>query len=224
VAHVFVADLAAPVLDDEDHHHLRRVLRVRVGDEVTASDGAGGWRPCRLGQGPALEPAGAVLQVDRSTPTITIAFALLKGERPELAVQKLTELGVDVIVPFLAERSVVRWDDARAARHVARLRKVAREASMQCRRVHLPELREVATFAQASALPGAAMADVEGAPPSLTHPTLLIGPEGGWSAAESAAGLARVALGPHVLRAETAAITAAALLTALRGGLVGPIA
>lgn len=218
--HVFVTDVEAPVLADDDAHHLGRVLRLRPGDRCTVGDGAGRWRRCRFG--PTLVVDGPVEEVPAPSPTLTVAFALTKGDKPELVVQKLTELGVDRIVPFVGARSVVRWDAERAARNVVRWRRVAREAAMQSKRAHLPEVAGVVDFAAARALPGAAMADRDGAAPSLTHPTLLIGPEGGWSAEERAAGLPRVGLGPQILRSETAAVTAAALLAAVRAGLVRP--
>jgi 16S rRNA (uracil1498-N3)-methyltransferase len=217
---VFVADVAAPALDDEDRHHLERVLRLRDGEEVTASDGRGGWRACAFVGGGGLLPVAEVEHVPAPSPAITVAFALTKGEKPETAVQKLTELGVDRIVPFAAGRSVARWDADRAARHVARLRKVAREAAMQSRRAYLPVVDEAVDFATVAALRGACMADAGGAPPSLERPVILVGPEGGWTEEERAAGLPAVGLGAHVLRAETAAITAGALLGALRLGLV----
>jgi 16S rRNA (uracil1498-N3)-methyltransferase len=217
---VFVADLAAPALDDADRHHLERVLRLRRGDAIEAADGEGGHRPCRLTAGAALEPAGDVVQDPRPTPVLTLAFALTKGARPELAVQKLTELGVDRIVPFAAARSVARWDGDRAARHVERLRRVAREAAMQAHRPRLPVVDELRTFAEVAAWPGAALADLGGEGPTLAHATVLVGPEGGWSAEERAAGLPAVGLGPHVLRAETAAVAAGAALCLLRAGLV----
>jgi len=220
---VFVDDVDAPVLDDNDRHHLERVVRVRRGDAVVVSDGRGRWREGVLGDHGVVEPTGAVQTTPLAEPPITIAFALTKGERPELAVQKLTELGVDRIVPFASDRSVVRWDGGRATSHVDRLRRVGREAAMQCRRPWLPVVDEVADFATASALPGAALADLGGEPPSLAHPTVLIGPEGGWSDDERAQALPSVSLGVHVLRAETAAITAAALLVAIRATLVGPV-
>ena len=221
-AHVFVADLDAPELDAADRHHLERVLRLRPGEEITVSDGRGAWRPCRLG--PALEPLGAVVREPRPSPEIAVAFAVVKGERPEWAVQKLTELGVDRIVPFAAARSVVRWDGDRATRQVERLRRVAREAAMQSRRSRLPEVEEVATFADVAARSGAVLADHEGGPPALPAGPVLVGPEGGWSADELARDLPRMALGEHVLRAETAAVAVAALLGALRSGLVAPAA
>jgi 16S rRNA (uracil1498-N3)-methyltransferase len=219
---VFVDDVETPRLAPNDRHHLERVLRVRPGDVVVVSDGAGRWREGTLGTAGAVEPTGDVASTAKAAPAVTVAFALTKGERPELAVQKLTELGADVIVPFTAARSVVRWDDARAAGHVERLRRVAREASMQCRRAWLPVVEDLSSFAAVTTRPGAAMADAGGGPPSLERPTILVGPEGGWSDDERACGLPSVGLGPHVLRAETAAMTAAGLLSALRARLVGP--
>lgn len=218
--HVFVADVAAPVLDDDDRHHLERVLRVKVGEEVTVSDGRGGWRVCAFARAGVLEPVADVEHRPAPTPAITVAFALTKGEKPETAVQKLTELGVDRIVPFIAARSIARWEGDRAERHVARLRKVAREAAMQSRRAHLPVVDEVVDFAAAAAIPGATLADAGGAPPTLERPVILVGPEGGWSDEERGRGLPTVGLGDQVLRAETAALAAGALLGALRSRLV----
>ena len=216
---VFVEDVDRPTLAPADRHHLERVRRVRTGDPVVVSDGAGRWREGTLGGAGAVDVAGDVQLDERPAPPITVAFALTKGERPELAVQKLTELGADVIVPFTAARSVVRWDAQRADGNVERLRRVAREAAMQCRRSWLPEVTPLGTFASVSALPGAALADLGGAPPSLAQPTVLVGPEGGWDDEERACGLPTVGLGQHVLRAETAAMAAATLLGALRAGL-----
>ena len=216
--HVFVDDLERPELRDEDRHHLTRSLRLRPGDTFTASDGAGSWRICRLGSGLEGEPVGEVVYVEASSPKLTIGFALIKGGRPELVVQKLTELGVDAIVPFTAEHSVVRWDADRAARHTERLRRVAREAAMQSRQVRLPEIAEPTDFAALAAQPGAIRADITGNPPSLDHPTVLIGPEGGWSDTERHQ-LGAIRISTSVLRSETAAITTAALLTALRDGI-----
>ena len=218
--HVFVDDLERPQLRDEDRHHLTRSLRLRPGDTFTASDGAGSWRICRLGSGPEgePEPVGEMVLVEAPQPRLTIGFALIKGGRPELVVQKLTELGVDAIVPFTAEHSVVRWDPDRAARHTERLRRVAREAAMQSRQVRIPEIGEVVEFADLAALGGAVRADITGHPPSLDHPIVLIGPEGGWSQTERHQ-LPATRLSTSVLRSETAAITAAVLLTALRDGV-----
>jgi 16S rRNA (uracil1498-N3)-methyltransferase len=223
-AHVFVEDLAAPQMNEQDERHLRRVLRLRAGDGVTASDGRGRWRSCRLGAGPELEVAGEVISDPRPEPPITVAFALVKGDRPELVVQKLTELGVDRVIPFVAERSVVRWSPDKIDRQAERFAVIAREAAMQCRRTRLPEVWRVADFDAVAALPGAALADRDGEPPSLSLPTVLIGPEGGWSSTERTAGLPSVRFGAHTLRSETAAFTAGAVLGALRSRLVGEAA
>jgi 16S rRNA (uracil1498-N3)-methyltransferase len=215
---VFVDDLAAPSLADDDRHHLTKVLRVRPGEAVMVADGAGRWRTATLGS--ELEVTGPIVEAPRPAPALTIGFALVKGDKPELIVQKLTELGIDRIVPFRAERSVVRWDDVKAAKAIVRLRAVARAAAMQSHRPALPTIDDVADLAMLAALPGAALADRTGVAPSLDHPLLLVGPEGGWAPEERSLGRPTVRLGDHVLRAETAAVTAGVLLTALRTGIV----
>jgi 16S rRNA (uracil1498-N3)-methyltransferase len=222
VAHVFVADLSAPEVGAGDRHHLERVLRLRVGEAVTASDGAGRWVVCRWAGEAALEVDGEVKVEAEPVPAVTVAFAPPKGERPEWAVQKLTELGVDRIVPLVAARSVVRWAGDRGEAVVARWRRVAREAAMQSRRAWLPVVEEAVQFGEAATWPGAALAAGGGDPPSLARPVVLVGPEGGWDADELAAELPTVALGPNVLRTETAAVAAGTLLVALRSGLLAP--
>jgi 16S rRNA (uracil1498-N3)-methyltransferase len=158
-----------------------------------------------------------------AAPRLSIGFALVKGDKPELIVQKLTELGIDRIIPFRAERSVVRWDAAKADKAVARLRSVARAAAMQCHRPDLPVVDDVRSLADLVVIDGVALATRDGSPPALTRPTLLVGPEGGWSDDELALAVPRVRLASHVLRAETAAVTAGAVLAALRGHVVAPL-
>jgi 16S rRNA (uracil1498-N3)-methyltransferase len=218
--HVFVADLDLPELDADDHHHLSRVLRLRVGDPLTASDGRGAWRPCRLGSDRLLVIDGAIEHVPRPAPAVGVGFALIKGDRPELVVQKLTELGVDEILPFVAARTVVRRDDARQDKAHQRLVRVAREAAMQSRQAWLPTVHPVTTFASLAGRPDVARADRGGDAVDLRRPVLLIGPEGGWAPEERAACPTAVGLADAVLRAETAAIVAGTLLTALRSGRV----
>ena len=218
---VFVDDLTAPELSADDRHHVERVLRVKPGAALTVSDGRGGWRLCRFG--PTLEPTTEVAVDPSPEPALTVGFALVKGERPEWIVQKLTEAGVDVIQPFAAARSVVRWDARKAEANATRLAKVAREASMQCRRTRLPEVRPMVPFAEATTGTDVALADMAGGPLSLATPTVLVGPEGGWTD-EERAGHELVGLAGPVLRAETAAIAAGVLLGALRAGLVAPAA
>lgn len=212
--HVFVEDLTDPVLDDADRHHLSRALRVRDGDPITASDGRGSWR--RLVFGPTLRTDGRVVTVDPPPSSVSLAVALTKSGKPELVVQKATELGVDRIVFFHADRSVARWDAAKRDRALARLTRVAREAAMQSRRVRLPELEFVADLAAVEPPAELVRADFGGEPLGPEHRLVAIGPEGGWSEAEAALAPATVDLGPTVLRAETAALAAAAFMTAFR--------
>jgi 16S rRNA (uracil1498-N3)-methyltransferase len=215
-AHVVVSSLEAPALEAADAHHLARVLRLRDGELVTVTDGAGRWRRCRWIRG-GLEPDGPTQVVARAEPSITIGFAPAKGDRPEWTVQKLTEIGVDRIVPLRTARSVVRWEGARAGQAVDRLRRVAREAAMQARRCRLPEVADVAAPAM---VPDAVLAEPGGGPPSLEHPVVLIGPEGGWSEEELAAAPGTVAVGALILRSETAAVAAAVLLAARRNAFL----
>ena len=213
--HVLVADVDEPVLAGDDRHHLERVLRLRSGDPLTVGDGAGRWRPCRFSD--EIEPAGGVVTVAAPNPVLAVGFAVLKGGRSETVVQKLTELGVDRIVPFVAARSVVQWDGDKAARQVQRWRRVAREAVMQCRRLWLPVVEPVRAFGELDP-GGAALAVSEGGTLAAGENFLLVGPEGGWTEGELASVDRHVCLGPHIMRAETAAIAAAAVLAARRSG------
>jgi 16S rRNA (uracil1498-N3)-methyltransferase len=235
-AQVFVDDPAAPVLNEDDAHHLGRVLRLRAGEEVVASDGRGHWARTRWQDGGSLSLAlelvrdaagvggdGSVQSEPAAEPALTVAFAPVKGERPEWVVQKLTELGIDRIVPLLSERSVVRWSGARGAGTVEKLRRVAREAAAQCRRVWLPEVTDTVSFWDLAGLGGdgeVVLAQLSGDRPSVRQHVVAVGPEGGWSTDELASGLPTVGFGLSVLRAETAAVTAGALLASLRTGTV----
>ena len=214
--HVLVTDLERPELRDEERHHLVTVRRLRDGALVSVTDGDGAWRWCALGDG--LSPLSPIRHDPAPAPRLTVAFALVKGQRPELVVQKLSELGIDVIVPFVAARSVVRWQSEKGDRNHDRLATVAREAAQQSRRTWFPTVAPLATFAEVAALEGAVVADMDGPGLDATHRTVLIGPEGGWSDEERV--LPSVGLGSTVLRAETAAIAAAVLLTARRDGRV----
>jgi 16S rRNA (uracil1498-N3)-methyltransferase len=215
--HLIVDDLDNPIVTPADRHHLERVRRVRSGDPITFGDGSGRWRPARFGAD--LEPTGDIVTVPAPSPRLTVGFALVKGERPEWVTQKLTELGIDVIVPFTAGRSVVRWEGPRADANHERLTRVAREAAMQCRRAWLPTVEPLTTFGALAETPGVALAQQGGPPLGADTAAVLIGPEGGWTDEERTGVTATVGLGVHVLRAETAAIAAGTLLAARRSGL-----
>lgn len=216
-AHVVVADLDLPELDESDIHHLSRVLRLRVGEVVTATDGAGAWRSCRW-TGTGIDPVGVIARVAAPPTETSVAFALVKGDRLDWIVQKLTELGTDRMVPLRTEHAVVRWDAGREQTQIARLGRIAREAAMQSRRVWLPVIEPVTAAIEFLGRPGVARADFGGAElDDLTDcSAIAVGPEGGWSSAERAVPAAVVGLGSTVLRAETAAIAAGVLLAERR--------
>jgi len=121
---------------------------------------------------------------------------------------------------------VVHWEGERGAKAVARLRRVAREAAAQCRRPRLPEVAGVGRLEDLARRNGAgfALAEAGGDPPTLDRPVLAVGPEGGWDPDELAAFGPGIGLGATVLRAETAAVVAGALLCGLRSGVVLPLA
>lgn len=228
--HVFVDDLSAPELSSDDRHHLAKALRTRDGDPITASDGEGRWRACRFGE--SVEPDGEIMMVDAAPYEVGVAFVLVKGSRPELATQKLTELGVDNIVLLHADHSVVRWDENKRERNIERLERVAREASMQSRRVRLPVVSGMSSLEDLLAEPdGVAVAEPGGQNFGGMERLVVVGPEGGWSRREieasagndSTEGSTTVSLGSQILRAETATIVAGTLLTHLRAGSIAPI-
>lgn len=210
---VFVDDIDDPVLPSDDAHHLGRVLRLRAGDEVCVADGQGRWRTTSFDGRDAVSPVEDVQTSERPTPLLTVGIALVKGEKPDLVVQKLTEVGIDRIALFEAARSVVRWDSDRTRRNVERLNRIARSACAQSRQLWFPRVE----FCDLQSLldDDAAVADFDGRPIERSDHIVLIGPEGGWADGEYA-GADRVDLGPNVLRAETAAIAAGIQLTMRR--------
>lgn len=213
-AHVFVDSVDAPALGDVDAHHLLRVLRVKPCDVVTVSDGVGSWRTCVVDGDAKVEVTSDVVVEPSPKWKLTIAFSVVKGDRPEWTVQKLTEIGIDeIIVLAPTTRSVVRWDAGRANKNIERLRVVAREAAMQSRRVWMPNVRDLTDLAQVT---GAHIADPSGVPIDASHRTIAIGPEGGFTNDEISGGNGAVSLGETILRAETAAISAAVLMSSCR--------
>jgi 16S rRNA (uracil1498-N3)-methyltransferase len=148
---------------------------------------------------------------------VTVAFAPVKGDRPEWVVQKLVEIGVDRVVVLRAARSVVIWEGTRADRAVERLSKVAAQAAAQSRRAWIPAVDGVTSlvdFARA----GPVVLAQRGGDPVGVGPPVCVGPEGGWTEQELAVSSGLVRLGEGVLRSETAAIVAGVLVCALRDG------
>jgi 16S rRNA (uracil1498-N3)-methyltransferase len=209
------------------------VRRLRAGETVTAADGHGRWRAYRVvasDRGEVVLRATTGLQHEPAlAPCLVVACALTKGERPELVVQKLTELAVDRILFVEAARSVVRWDDTRADHAMTRLERVAREAGAQSRRARIPVVEGPVSMHEIAGHPGLVVAAIDGGdaaglalpaggPAPLGEWLVAVGPEGGFDAKElrGFGDAPRLALGPHVLRADTAAIAAAAALLARR--------
>jgi 16S rRNA (uracil1498-N3)-methyltransferase len=204
-AHILVDDIESPELSEDAAHHVLRVLRVGERERVTVTDGHGKWRLCHMANA-TLRAIGDVVVVERHHDPSTIAVAIPKQDRPEWLVQKATELGIDRIVFLHADRSVVRWDGDRAARHLDRLARVAAVALMQSRRVWLPVI--AGPVPAADVLPGGVAAEPGGRAVTSADRLIAIGPEGGWTAGELALARDRVELGSAVLRVETAALVA----------------
>jgi 16S rRNA (uracil1498-N3)-methyltransferase len=224
VAHTFADELDDTVrVEGPDGHHLQRVRRLDVGERITVADGAGTWREYAVaatGKGTLTLRAEGDLRVEpRATPAVALAFALTKGEQPEAVVRMVTELGVDRILPVVSVRSQVRWAGPRALREHERLGRVTREAASQSRRAWLPEVLPLGDLAALAGHPDIAVGDREGGSASaLPLPPGgewlgVVGPEGGLTADERRTlGGRAVGLGPHVLRAGTAAVALAAAL------------
>lgn len=231
------ADLEADtiVLSGAEGRHAAAVRRIRPGERVEVTDGEGLVAECEVS---AARTAELELRVMRRRtepppqPRLIVVQALPKGDRGELAVETMTEVGVDVIVPWPAARCVARWHGDRAGKPLARWRASAREAAKQSRRARIPEVTEPAPTADVVCRAGAAacavvldqaavrpLADVP--VPDAGEIVIVVGPEGGLTdeetAAFSAAGAGSARLGPTVLRTSTAGTVAAALLLSRSG-------
>ena len=216
-------------------HHAATVQRLRVGEKLLLGDGRGATATAVVtGVGRStLELAVTGRRHDRpASPRLVVAQAIAKGDRGELAVQAMTEAGVDEIVPWPASRSVARWRGERGERAWHRWIVTAREAAKQARRPWLPSVAPVAATPDLVArLAGASAGLVlhEEAPTRLTkvalpeagEVVLVVGPEGGISpkelAAFEAAGAVPVRLGSEVLRTSTAGVAALAALNVRLG-------
>jgi 16S rRNA (uracil1498-N3)-methyltransferase len=219
-------------LSGPEGHHAAAVRRVRQGERADVGDGAGTVATCTVmsvtRDSVTLE-VETVRQVPPPDPRITVIQALPKGDRGELAVELMTEVGVDTIVPWSAHRSVARWQGDRGARSLEKWRSTARESSKQSRRPWLPEIPPLASLADVAKRTRSATravvleADAESALSTVALPAngeilLVIGPEGGITPDERTAlgeaGAEEARLGPTVLRTSTAGAAAAAVLLA----------
>ena len=239
---LYIAGSLAPEtdleLDADKAHYVRRVLRLRVGDNLSVFDGEGSEYTATI---QSLGRSGATLRILEFIETRTetklrvhLVQGISRSERMDFVVQKATELGVKRVTPVLTEYGVVKLDEARARKRREHWQKIASSACEQCGRVRLPLIdapiplktwfgsKPQNVDAELILSPGAAT-PLSGIEAPETKACVLIGPEGGFSDAEledaGAAGFQPVSLGPRVLRTETAAIAALAILQSRWGDL-----
>jgi 16S rRNA (uracil1498-N3)-methyltransferase len=221
-------------VEKEESHHIIDVMRLREGDSVTAFDGTGKEYSGKVSsinnKRVAIDILG-VKTVQRMRPiSISLAQAVPKRDSMDLIVQKATELGADEIIPFESSRTVVKAKGERRQHKIGRWQKIAIEASKQCGRAELPEIRDIEYFAdilgridrydltimpclseKAARLKSALMNT--NTPKKLL---VIIGPEGGFSEKEidgaAQKGVCLITLGNLVLRSDTAAITTLSIL------------
>ena len=228
------------VVDGTEGRHAVTVKRIGVGEPVLVGVGAG-----RVVEGYVAAVVGRdVLEVEVVSsaehavpaPRVVVVQALPKGERGELAVELLTEVGADVVVPWAASRSIAVWKGEKASRGVEKWRTTAREAAKQSRRPFVPEVRPLASTRDVTTLLRATV-DVGGvglllheaasrrlsdvALPHSGDVVLVVGPEGGIAGDELEAfadtGAHAVRLGPSVMRTSTAGAVAASLVLSASG-------
>jgi 16S rRNA (uracil1498-N3)-methyltransferase len=230
-----VARLTGPL-----RHYLCHVLRMRLGVPLELVDGVGGVYHGTVTGISAREVVVALTrrppETPEPTPRLVLVYGLSRRSRTEWVLQKATELGVDWIVPTLCQRSVSR--PAQAERKLQRWLEIIRQATRQCGRATMPLLSPPLPLAAALAETcetECRLVAAPGGPPlaslqeTLTPATrsvaIAVGPEGGFSDEElaqaTAAGFSPARLGPHVLRTETAAVVALALVAFLGGRLGG---
>jgi 16S rRNA (uracil1498-N3)-methyltransferase len=230
------SDAATFTLSVDESRHLREVLRLRADDEAFVFDGEGREYACtvrdpgRRGTDRAvLEKRQAVTPLSPESPLVlTLAVALLKGEKFDMVVQKASELGVARIIPTMTLRADIRSPgESQVASRIERWRRLALEACKQCGRARLPQIEMPVAldallsrddearivFAERGGDRFATLAESAAHPKSLT---VAVGPEGGWDDAEIAqardSGWTIVTMGGRILRAETAAIVVTALV------------
>lgn len=233
----FAADVSGErvaVTGDEARHAIR-VLRVRPGERVSVADGRG-----VVVEGPVIAAdRDLVVEVEdrrtvpRPRPSLVVVQAIPKRGKLDLVVQKLTELGADVFRPLAAARSVSRWDGPKGKAQVERLSAIAHESAKQARRAFVPAIEGPATLDSLGPLPAVSyVLDSEATErlgralpvESPEEVAIIVGPEGGFTPEEisrlARSGATPVTLGPLILRTETAALAAAAVVLS-RYGRIG---
>lgn len=216
------------VLDATEARHLTGALRRRPGDEFVLADGKGSVAEAKLvavGKGRVeAEILSVRHEPEPKSVGVTLALAMIDNRAMDLAVQKAVEVGVGRLVPMAVERAQVRGRDLEV--RLEHWRRIAMQALKQCRRPWAMAVTEVVTLTalveDGSEQVGGVVADVEGSAlgelPETAGNLLVVGPEGGFTAAENQLfdrfGWPRLRLGPHILRAETAAVVGGAMMVA----------
>jgi len=222
-------------LTGDEAHHAGRVLRVREGESITVADGTGRVVEAVVRSvGKTVE--GEVTSertVAMPAPKITLFQAVMKGDKMDAVIEKAVEVGVLRIVPFIAERTIVRWDESKARKAADRWSAIARSASKQCRAPLLSKVEHVVASTddlKTTADLGIALHEgaeqrlrdvLPGTPPDEV--ALVVGPEGGLSTREAegltSRGFVPAGLGPRILRSETAGIVGTAIVLQIYGSL-----
>nr|WP_285851201.1 16S rRNA (uracil(1498)-N(3))-methyltransferase [Sporosarcina aquimarina] len=217
------------MITGEDEKHITRVMRMREGEKICCvSEGVGHIATIHRfdEEGVTVLDTGNTSSMSELPVQVTLACGLPKGDKLELIAQKGTELGMTGIIPFQAERSIVKWDEKKGDKKTTRLRKIAKEAAEQSHRTVIPEISEPLTFKeilkQAKSFDVCLFADEEEAKEGTSNKIavrlkkvyhgqsilVLFGPEGGLSRDEAEAlrdaEFLPVSLGPRILRTETA--------------------
>ncbi len=216
-------------ISNDDYKHIINVMRMKINDKVIAvwnGEAVQSLITDILPGSVAIQQLEVHLPKNEMPINVTIVCGLAKGDKHDFIVQKGTELGVSAIIPFKAERSIVKWDDKKVSKKVERLQKIAQQAAEQCHRTVIPKVGNPVTIQQLTATSKdydlLLFADEEDAKSKEPHRIadrvknmfldqkvlIVFGPEGGLSRNEAdllvSAGFLPVALGPRILRTETA--------------------
>lgn len=220
------------LLAGAEGRHAVSVRRMRVGEGIQLSDGAGRrivGDVASVGAGELSVLVNEVLDEPAAAPALELVQALAKGDRDEMAVQAATELGIMSVIPWQAERSVSRWEGAKVAKNVERWQTISAEASKQALRAWVPTVATPVTTKQLAQLAGterlllvldptAELSINQVQLPNIGVVSVVVGPEGGISPTElallEAAGAKLVRLGSEVLRTSTAGLAAISVLQA----------